>query len=73
MKRLKPEKERKPDIKVNGDAKELMEKQRKAEKKLFPLKINDKTTIYVPKNKCNDNYRKIYLEKINVKVVKLIK
>lgn len=63
MKRLKPEKERKPDIKVNGDATELMEKQRKAEKKLFPLKINDKTTIYVPKNKCNDNYRKNWIDK----------
>lgn len=40
----------------------LMEKQRKRERKLHPLRITDKLVLYVPMKKCNEEYKQWYIE-----------
>ena len=67
MNQIEPSKERKIDCSKNGDKiKSLQENQRKAERKLYPLRIDSKTTILVTKDKCNSDYREAYkTEKLN--------
>lgn len=58
--------ERKVDTRVNGDkVLQAVENQKKREKKLFPLRIDSRTVIYVSKNKCNSEYAQKYKEKID--------
>lgn len=62
--------ERKDDTTKNGS--KIHEKivvQRIKEELLYPLRINEKTTILVPKDKCNEKYRKEYLKKITTKPI----
>ena len=57
--------ERKEDCTENGSrVQEKVKAQRKREKNLYPLRINQKTIIFVTKEKCNENYRIEYLKRI---------
>lgn len=47
---------KKVDTTVNGDAERLVEEHRKVEKKLYPLRLDKKTVIYVTKDKLNEKY-----------------
>lgn len=51
-----PDKYKKIDTTVNGDAEILVEQHKKAEKQLFPLRLNKTTVIYVTKDKQNETY-----------------
>ena len=51
-----PDKYKKIDTMVNGDAERLVETQREVEKKLYPLRIDSRTVIYVTKDKCTPEY-----------------
>lgn len=63
-KAIPADKERKIDCTKNGDAAErLVKVQREKEKSLFPLRIDEKTTIFVGKEKCTEKYRKEWLKK----------
>lgn len=67
-KEIPPMAERKPDPEVNGDKVLLaVKQQKKREKNLFPLRIDSRTTIYVPEKKCNPEYAAQYLKRINRK------
>lgn len=61
--RLAPDVERKTDCSQNGDAKRLVIEQLEKEKKLMPLRIDDKTLIYVTAEKHNEAYRQEWIEK----------
>ena len=50
------DKYKKIDTTVNGDAERLVETQREVEKKLYPLRIDSRTVIYVTKDKCTPEY-----------------
>ena len=47
---------KKIDTTVNGEAERLVEEHRKVEKKLYPLRLDKKTVIYVTKDKCTKEY-----------------
>jgi hypothetical protein len=47
---------KKVDTTVNGDAERLVEEYREVEKKLYPLRIDQRTVIYVTKDKCTKEY-----------------
>lgn len=67
-KEIPPIVERKPDMDINGDKiDQAIKQQKKREKHLYPLRIDSRTTIYVPKNKCNPEYAAKYLERIKYK------
>lgn len=51
-----PDKYKKVDTTINGDAKMLAEKQKQVEKKLYPLRIDQRTVIYVTKDKLTPEY-----------------
>lgn len=55
-----PDKYKKVDTSVNGDVERILKNQKVIEKQLFPLRIDQKTMIYVPKEKCNDKYASEY-------------
>lgn len=58
--------ERKEDCKENGSkVQEKVKAQRKREKELYPLRINERTTILVTADKRNEEYRQVYLKRIN--------
>lgn len=46
----------KVDTTVNGDAERLVEEHREIEKRLYPLRIDHRTVIYVTKDKCTKEY-----------------
>lgn len=51
----------KADIGVNGTVTEqVLSEQRKKEKRLYTLRVNDTTVLLVPEEKCNDEYREWY-------------
>lgn len=58
-----PEKYKKIDTTVNGDAERLMEEHREVEKRLYPLRIDRNTVIYVTQEKCNEEYRHKWIKK----------
>lgn len=58
-----PDKYKKVDTTINGDAGMLVETHKDIEKQLYPLRINSRTVIYVTKDKCNAAYAKEYAEK----------
>lgn len=62
----KIETRKKVDTTINGNAINHIKTQREKEKALFPLKINDKITILVTKEKCNDEYRLEWLSRNNI-------
>lgn len=47
---------KKVDTTVNGDAERLVEEYREIEKRLYPLRIDHRTVIYVTKDKCTPEY-----------------
>lgn len=51
-----PEQCKKVDTSVNGDAELLAEKHKEIEKKLYPLRIDQRTVIYVTKDKLTTEY-----------------
>lgn len=51
----------KADTAVNGTVTEqVLSDQRKKEKRLYTLRVNDTTVLLVPEEKCNDEYREWY-------------
>lgn len=50
------DKYKKIDTTVNGDAEMLAEMHKEIEKKLYPLRIDHRTIIYVTKDKCTPEY-----------------
>lgn len=69
--RLAPDAERKTDCSKNGDTDRLVNEQLEKEKKLMPMRIDDKTLIYVTAEKHNEAYRQEWIKKyrktINIK------
>lgn len=51
-----PDERKKVDTSVNGDAERLVEEHREVEKRLYPLRIDHRTVIYVTKEKCTKEY-----------------
>lgn len=54
---------KKVDTTVNGDAERLVEEHREVEKRLYPLRIDQRTVIYVTKNKCNAQYAESFRQR----------
>ena len=55
---------RKPDsLKKSEIPEELIQKQQKRERSLYPLRINRQTVIFVTRDKCNESYRNAYIER----------
>ncbi|MEL5895900.1 hypothetical protein AAE250_20685 [Bacteroides sp. GD17] len=61
-----PDDRKKVDTSVNGDAERLVEEHRKTEKKLFPLRIDHRTTIYVTKDKLTSEYVEQYKKRMSI-------
>ena len=58
---------RKVDLTVNGDkTSQAIAAQKKREKKLFPLRLNSKTVIYVTKDKQNSYYAEKAKKKMGI-------
>lgn len=56
---------RKPDTEHNASGLEkYIDQQRKKEEHLFPLRINDRMTLLVPKEKCSREYAEAFRKKI---------
>jgi len=51
-----PDKYKKIDTTVNGDVESLAEQHKEVERRLFPLRLNKTTAIYVTKDKQNEAY-----------------
>lgn len=51
-----PDKYKKIDTTVNGDVESLAEQHKEVERRLFPLRLNKTTVIYVTKDKQNEAY-----------------
>ena len=51
-----PDKYKKIDTTVNGNAESLAEQHKEVERRLFPLRLNKTTVIYVTKDKQNEAY-----------------
>lgn len=62
-KKLPVDKVRKFDSTKNGDALRLVEEHRDKEKHLFPLRIDEKTVIFVSEEKCTEKYRLEWMKK----------
>lgn len=62
-----PDKYKKIDTTVNGDAEILVEQHKKAEKQLFPLRLNKTTVIYVTKDKQNEAYAERARKRMGIK------
>ncbi|WP_294590763.1 hypothetical protein [uncultured Bacteroides sp.] len=60
-----PEERKKIDTSINGDAERLIEEQKIVEKHLYPLRIDNRTVIYVPKEKCTPEYTEMKRRKMN--------
>ena len=57
-----PVEEKKPDTSKSVEvAQVFIERQRVREQKLFPLRIDPRTVIYVSRSKCNEAYRQEYI------------
>lgn len=54
---------KKVDTTVNGDAERLVEEHREVEKRLYPLRIDQRTVIYVTKDKCNEKYAESFRQR----------
>lgn len=58
---------KKVDLTVNGDkTSQAIAAQKKREKKLFPLRLNSKTVIYVTKDKQNTYYAEKAKKKMGI-------
>lgn len=61
-----PEDKKKADTTKNSEnLDEVIERHMKRNKRLYPLRINKTTVIYVTKDKCNQEYRQKFIAKIN--------
>lgn len=58
-----PDRYKKVDTTVNGDAESLVEQHKEVERRLHPLRIDRSTVIYVPAEKCNEGYRRKWMKK----------
>ena len=54
---------KKVDTSVNGDAERLVEEHKEIEKRLYPLRIDQRTVIYVTKDKCNAQYAESFRQR----------
>lgn len=54
---------KKIDLSENGNAKELSLKHREVERKLCPLRIDERTVLMVPREKCNEEYRREWMRR----------
>ena len=61
---------KKVDTTVNGDAERLVEEHRKVEKRLYPLRIDHRTAIYVTKDKLTPEYLEMKRKQFNPVVIK---
>lgn len=61
-----PEKYKKIDTSVNGDAEFLAENHKEVEKKLYPLRIDKRTVIYVTKDKLTQEYAEEKMERMKL-------
>ena len=64
--------ERKPDVTRNSDGAEEARRMRLAQerkRKLYPLRINAQTVIYVPIERCNEEYAEQYREKMRYNAI----
>ena len=61
-----PERYKKIDTTVNGDAERLIEEHRAIEKRLYPLRIDHRTVIYVTRDKCTPEYAAKKREKLGL-------
>lgn len=62
----------KADLSENGSRiQKNIDAQKKKEKKLFPLRIDERTVIYVTKAKCTQKYAESYRKRIGQESVKL--
>lgn len=66
LRALLPEEHKKVDTSINGNAERLIEAQRIAEKRLYPLRIDHRTVIYVPKEKCTPEYAESFRQRRGV-------
>lgn len=62
-----PEQYKKVDTSMNGDAKHLAEKHKEIEKRLYPLRIDSRTIIYVTKDKLTPEYAEEKRKSMNLK------
>lgn len=65
-----PEQCKKVDTSVNGDAGLLSEKHKEIEKKLYPLRIDKRTIIYVTKDKLTPEYAEKKRKSMNLEKVR---
>lgn len=65
-----PEQCKKVDTSVNGDAEHLVEKHKDVEKKLYPLRIDKRTIIYVTKDKLTPEYAEKKRKSMNLEKVR---
>lgn len=65
-----PEQYKKVDTSVNGDAGLLSEKHKEIEKKLYPLRIDKRTIIYVTKDKLTPEYAEKKRKSMNLENVR---
>lgn len=61
-----PDRYKKIDTTVNGDAERLAEMHKEVEKRLYPLRIDHRTIIYVTKDKCTPEYAAKKREKLGL-------
>lgn len=61
-----PEQYKKIDNTVNGDAELLAEKHKEIEKNLYPLRIDNRTVIYVTKDKLTPEYAEKKRKNMNI-------
>lgn len=66
-----PEERKKADTSKNSDKlEEVIQKHKQSENRLYPLRINKTTVIFVTKDKQNEGYAKIYRERHGMASVK---
>lgn len=66
--------ERKPDVARNSDGVEsavARHRQQEQKRKLYPLRINAQTVIYVPIEKYNEAYAESYRERMRVNAINM--
>lgn len=61
-----PDKYKKIDTTVNGDVESLAEQHKEVERRLFPLRLNKTTVIYVTKDKQNEAYAAVARKRMGI-------
>lgn len=61
-----PDKYKKIDTTVNGDAENLIEERKQLEKNLVPLRLSNTTVIYVTRDKQNEAYAAVARKRMGI-------